>query len=299
MKVSVVVPCYNHAKYVEQCLASIDAQDHDDLEVIVVDDGSKDDSWARVRAHRWKPTRTVRLLRTANHGAHAALNLGLAQATGEYVALCNSDDWFEPGRLSQLAAHAQESGARLLFSEVRCVDERGLDITQSWPYATDLFRKQREIAEYPSVGFALVLTNVAISTGNFFLQRALLDEVGLFRPYRYCHDWDFVLRALLVTEPFYVAKPLYAYRLHRENSFLALQEAAARECPELMRRFLKAAVTGRPANRLAPSPRNWPGYFEYFIEEHRYQPYLVAWEGIDVPVYRPAPGEQSRVLESA
>jgi glycosyltransferase involved in cell wall biosynthesis len=298
MKVSVVVPCFNHEKFVSDCLASIDAQDHEELEVIVIDDGSKDASWARISEFKWRPSRQVRLLRTKNQGAHAALNLGLELASGEYIALCNSDDRFTPRRISTLVERARDSHARFLFTQVGCIDDRDQDVTHSWPYAQDLFKKQQEIASYPSVGFAIVLTNVAISTGNFFFERSLIAEIGAFRAYRYCHDWDFLLRALLFTEPLYVPEPLYLYRLHQGNSFLGLQSAAAWECPELMRRFMKATVTERHPNRVAPSPRNWPGFFEYFIEEHRYQPYMVAWEAIDGPVYRP-PTSATPITEMA
>jgi hypothetical protein len=136
------------------------------------------------------------------------------------------------------------------------------------------------------VGFALTLTNVAISTGNFFFRRSLYREVGEFRPYKLCHDWDFILRCLLCTEPVYVPEPLYGYRLHTANSFSSLMStAAAVECPELMRRFMLAATTRFTRNRLCPSPTNWPQLFEAFIQEHHYEPYLAGWEAIDEPFY--------------
>jgi glycosyltransferase involved in cell wall biosynthesis len=298
VRVSVVVPCYNHRRYVARCLAAIDAQAVDDLEVVVVDDGSTDGSWDVLRQARWQPSRRVQLVRTANAGAHAALNRGLDLATGDWIALCNSDDEFVPGRLPALLAAATREGARFAFSAVRYVDDDGRDVSASSPYAADLVAKQDAIRTFPSVGFALVLSNVTISTGNFFVARSLVDEVGGFRPYRYVHDWDWALRALLVTEPLYVPEVLYRYRLHGTNSFTSLGDAAAVECPELMRRFLRATMTERWPNRLAPSPRNWPVYFEWFLEEHGYQPYCVGWEGIDGPVHRP-PRETTPVLERA
>ncbi|HJQ85267.1 MAG TPA: glycosyltransferase [Candidatus Binatia bacterium] len=289
MKISVVVPCYNHERYVASCLAAIDAQDHGEVEVVIVDDGSRDGSWDVISGFRWSRHREVRAVRTENRGAHAAINHGIALSTGAYVAICNSDDRFAPRRLSMLAAALGSSSSRFAFSGVRYIDEHDADVSDRVPFALDLQRKQREIATYPTVGFALVLTNVAISTGNFFFARSLVDDVGWFRPYRYVHDWDFALRALLFTEPVYVPEPLYFYRLHPTNSFttLELESVAATECPELMRRFMRATITGRWPNRDAPSPRNWPGYFEFFVREHWYQPYLVQWDGLDDVVYRP------------
>lgn len=286
MEFSVVVPCYNHERYVSACLASIDRQDVDGLEIIVVDDGSKDGSWELIERFRFNPRHAVKRIRTPNRGAHAALNHGVSAATGRWVALCNSDDLFGPGRLAALRDAALEHRARFVFSEVWYVDGDGRDVTHGSPYAAELRQKQQAIATFPSVGWALIPTNVAISTGNFFFERALADEVGAFRPYRLVHDWDFVLRALLVTEPLYVPRPLYGYRLHGTNSFTGLLgEVAARECPELMRRYWKAAFGAAPKNRLAPSQAHWPYFCEAFLRELKYEPYLAGWDGIDAPFH--------------
>jgi hypothetical protein len=178
--------------------------------------------------------------------------------------------------------------ARFAFTGVRYVDDHGTDVSATRPYAVDLVEKHRRITSYATVGYALLPNNPTITTGNFFLARSLFQQVGFIRPYRLCTDWDYVLRCLLVTEPLYVPDALYAYRLHGENSFTSLlTDVAARECPELMRRYMRAAITTRPQNELAPSPANWPGYFETFIDEHQYHPYLVGWEGIDDPQFFP------------
>ena len=206
MTVSVVVPVYDHEHYVAQCLASIDAQDHEDLEVIVVDDGSRDRSWDRIQSVSWRRLRRVRTLRTVNAGAHAAINRGLDLATGEWVAICNSDDLFAPSRLSTLLAAAEAASTRFVFSGVRYVNDTSADVTDTLPFAQELQRTQRAIPSFPSVGFALLTCNVAISTGNFFFARSLVTQIGYFRPYRYVHDWDFILRALLVTEPLYSSR---------------------------------------------------------------------------------------------
>ncbi len=286
MRVSVIVPCFNHERYVAACLAAICAQDWDDLEVIVLDDGSTDGTWAAIE--RFTPPPTVRFERSTgpNRGASVTLNAGLVRATGDYVTICNSDDLFSPGRIRTLVDALREGGARFAFSRVRCIDAKGRDVTDLWPYARSLARTQDRIAQAPAIGFALALSNVAISTGNFFFERSLLQTVGGFRPYKLVHDWDFILRVLLETEPLFVDEPLYEYRLHSNNSFTSLLgSVAAVECPELMRRFLKAATLGQPHNERCPSPRNWPGYFEAFIEEHAYEPYLAQWDTIDGPAY--------------
>jgi glycosyltransferase involved in cell wall biosynthesis len=287
MRISVIVPVYNHARYIDACLRSIDQQQWADLEIIVIDDGSKDDSWRHIEDFRFMPNRRVVRLATPNRGAAVALNHGLSLATGELLTICNSDDFFLPGRLQALAdALVKHPRSDFAFSQVRYFDRDDRDVSIELPYARELTAKQAAIASFPTVGFSLVLTNVAISTGNFLFRRRLLAQVGSFRPYKLVHDWDFILRCLLRTEPVYVPRPLYGYRLHAENSFTELMSTvAATECPELMRRFLKAACGQSTANPLCPSPRNWPHFFDTFIAEHRYEPYMAQWDQVDEPFY--------------
>jgi len=286
MQVSVVVPSYNHARWVPRCLGAIDTQDHDDLEVIVVDDGSTDGSPELIAAQRWRSTRRVRTVAAPHRGAHAAINHGLALATGDYVAICNMDDCFVPGRIPALVRRLANSSSRFAFTGVRFVDDRDADVTNTDAFARDHHRRQQEIDSYPSVGFAILRSNVAISSGNFFFARSLLDEIGFFRPYRYVHDWDFLLRVVLFTEPVYVPDPLYSYRLHQGNTFRSLGSLDAEECPELLRRFLRAAITGRYPNPLAPSPRNWPDYFERFLGENDWlRQHMTNWDGLGDVVY--------------
>jgi glycosyltransferase involved in cell wall biosynthesis len=294
MQVSVVVPTYNHGAYVEQCLQSIARQTLPPSQVVIIDDGSSDSTWDLVTKFAFPKNISVIRKRTANQGAHAALNLGLDLATGDIIALCNSDDAFAPQRLELMVSAMQRTGSEFSFSRCEYVDDNGRDITQATPYAADLWKKQANISSFASVGFSLLHTNVTISTGNFVFTRSLQSKLGYFRPYRYCHDWDFALRALLVTEPLYVSRTLYRYRIHATNSFAALAHVADVECPELMRRYMKAAVKSTPLNPVAPSPSRWPVYFETQIENMGLAAYMVGHAEIDRPAFTPQPGNEGR-----
>lgn len=93
--ISVIVPVYNVARYLPQCLDSILSQDHRDLEVIVIDDGSTDGSGAICDEYARRDSR-VRVIHQKNGGAAAAKNAGLRVATGEYLSFVDSDDFLEP-----------------------------------------------------------------------------------------------------------------------------------------------------------------------------------------------------------
>ena len=108
--ISVIVPVYNVAQYLPQCVDSILSQDYGDLEVILVDDGSTDDSGRICDQYAEKDSR-VRVIHQKNGGAAAAKNAGLRMAAGDYLAFADSDDYLEPGAYGFLMKTIQETGA--------------------------------------------------------------------------------------------------------------------------------------------------------------------------------------------
>lgn len=101
MRYSVIVPLYNKAEYVERTLASLLAQTYGDYEVIVVDDGSTDDSYA-VACRATEGREQCHVLRQANAGVAAARNSGAQSAQGEYICFLDADDWWEPTFLEEI-----------------------------------------------------------------------------------------------------------------------------------------------------------------------------------------------------
>lgn len=101
--ISIVMPCYNGARHLAQSVASVQAQTRGDWELIIVDDGSRDDSWQLMQALAAADPRIVPLQQT-NAGAAAARNTGLAQARGRLLAFLDSDDTWRPEFLERMSA---------------------------------------------------------------------------------------------------------------------------------------------------------------------------------------------------
>lgn len=119
-KISVIIPVYNVADYLPQCLDSVLNQDHEDLEVIVIDDGSTDSSGTICDQYATKDSR-VRVIHQPNAGAAAAKNAGLRVATGEYLSFVDSDDYLEPnvyGFMLRVLQENQADAAQFSFREV-------------------------------------------------------------------------------------------------------------------------------------------------------------------------------------
>lgn len=108
--ISVIVPVYNVAAYLSQSVESILSQDYENLEVILIDDGSTDGSGAICDRYAAGDLR-IRVIHRKNGGAAAAKNTGLAIATGEYLSFVDSDDYLEPGAYRYMLEALRETGA--------------------------------------------------------------------------------------------------------------------------------------------------------------------------------------------
>lgn len=110
--ISVIVPVYNVEKYLPKCLDSLLAQTWQELEIIVVDDGSPDNSWDIMQEYARRDSR-VRLIRQKNGGLSAARNAGVEAARGEWIGFLDSDDYVAPEMYERLYRAAVEQGAQM------------------------------------------------------------------------------------------------------------------------------------------------------------------------------------------
>jgi glycosyltransferase involved in cell wall biosynthesis len=125
-KVSVIVPLYQNGRYVEQAIRSVLDQTYQDFEIIVVDDGSRDDGPARVQAFG---DPRISLISQPNGGISRARNTGFKAARGDYVALLDSDDWWRSDKLARHVAHLDHNPEiGLSLSASRMVDADGGDL---------------------------------------------------------------------------------------------------------------------------------------------------------------------------
>lgn len=125
-RITVIVPVYNGEKHLSCCLASITGQTWTDLEILLVNDGSRDDSLRICRQWAEKDGR-IRVLSQENQGVSQARNLGMSQAAGDYIAFVDADDWLEPDALEKLLSCLEADGSDMAlcgFREVREAQRR-------------------------------------------------------------------------------------------------------------------------------------------------------------------------------
>lgn len=120
-KISVIIPVYNAEKYISDCLESVVRQTYKNLEILLVDDGSKDGS-AGICQEWCKKDARIRLLQKENGGVSSARNLGLQEASGEYVTFVDADDWIGERMLERLRACIERDKSELAMCEFREVN---------------------------------------------------------------------------------------------------------------------------------------------------------------------------------
>lgn len=267
---SVVIPSYNHSRFIGEAISSVLGQTYEPLELIIIDDGSTDDSPAVIRSaitdKRIEHLARVELIEQPNRGAHDAIMRGIDVARGQLLSILNSDDCYHPHRFALMAPLLDPSREQLALSGVAFIDgeSRPLPDESDWPrwYSSCLDAVRRS----PTISYALLTHNFSVTSGNFIFTRRLYDRLDGFSEHRFTHDWDFLIRSTYFSEPRYVPDRLISYRIHEANTTETVRHLIDQECSEALARYLALYTDGPSPNRLAPSPHNWPGLFRRFTE---------------------------------
>jgi len=237
--ISVIIPAFEHARYVGAAARSALEQEGVRLEVIAIDDGSSDDT-LKILSSIEDPRLHVET--QDNQGAWRTINRGLSLATGDYLAILNSDDVFHPRRLARLLDVSRADELDLVLSDLRLIDAQGEEIRDPshwWlRWYADLKRRYLEEGDPAR---ALLCGNWSITTSNCFMSRRAYEILGGFRPLNYVLDYEYLLRASTTSGlklGFLIGEPLLDYRLHGANTILKQPLLANLETDVLLRRYL-------------------------------------------------------------
>lgn len=202
--VSIIVPVYNVAQYLRQCLDTLTAQTYPALEIILINDGSTDQSGAICDEYALKDSR-IRVIHQENAGAANAKNAGLDHAAGDYIAFMDSDDFAEPNWIERLVTAAQQHEADV----VEC------DFDKVYRSRSEVVNQYQENAIYTAEEYlAQYLDNWTCSLfWNKLFRSSLLTDVRFRRERRCIDDEFFTYRAFAdVKKVLRITDVLYHYR---------------------------------------------------------------------------------------
>ncbi len=277
--VSVIVPAWQQDRHREVALRSVHDQDHEMIEVIVVDDGPNQRAGSEIRRYlerddvRSRFRRIVFVEQRVGAGRPDAINRGLEAALGDYVNVLEAESAFAGARFSRLLSACADRDAHLAFSRVEADIDSTLALSSASVEADFLCSMQDDIEFFPTVGYALLKSFCAVSTSNLFFRRQLAENIGGFGPFNCLAGWDFALRCLLLSEPIFVPEPLYLHRFDGHEAGAAQRQVEAIEKETALKSYLFSCRNRQVANPIAPSP-SWGPFFDSFISESRYGGYL-------------------------
>lgn len=238
---SVIVPVYNGADYLDLALRSVATQADDGIEVVAVDDGSTDESLSIL--DRYKSRMPLRVERPGRIGNWAAIsNIGLRAARAPRVCFLHQDDLWLPHRLQSLRPLLHNAGNdTLLLHASRFVNAHGRFLGQ-WrcPLSAGLNPPQRVVER-------LLVQNFIAMPAPIFSRHAALAVGGLDEELWYTADWDFWLKLATRGPTRYLPRPLTAFRVHADSQTMRGTSRAAD-----MRRQLRVVL----ARHLGPNHEN-------------------------------------------
>ena len=215
MSTAVVIPLFNHERFIGETLRSVLAQTRAVDRVVIVDDGSADGSVEKAR--EFSDAR-ISILTQPNAGAHAALNRGIAEAARdcEFIAILNSDDVFEPRRIEKCVGFLEKNPSLdVVCTRLKMIDADSRELDPNDPKARWVSSLWN--ARSPCLGEWLGVANFAKTSSNFVARSSYL-AAHPFRPYRYVHDYFFAVMAALENKLGVLDEDLLRYRTHPTNT---------------------------------------------------------------------------------
>lgn len=212
--ISVLLPVRNGMPYLPAAIESLRAQTFCDIEILVIDDGSTDDTAAYLRS---VCDPRVRVLTPPSPGIAAALNAGLAAARGRYVARQDADDWSHPDRLRRQVSWLEaRRDVDVLATAGAFVDERGAPLESAWTRAV---QRQWDAALTPDAIATLLPLTCCIIHGTVLLRTAVLRAAGGYDQAAVpAEDYDLWLRLLPAHRFARLADTLYTWRIYDGSS---------------------------------------------------------------------------------
>ena len=218
--ISILIPCYNHQQYVAECVESIWNQNYRDVEIIAIDDGSRDNSWEiLIDLSKRSPVPMI-ISRHANMGAPRTLNRALAKASGAYVCVIASDDVYRPGVFEQYASVLDGNPIiKAIYANGRYMSEGGISSDRVHPdrIVSRLKQSSREVLDYlleyvprPLLNQCAIYDREMLTSFEGWDEELLLD------------DWPLNIRVFnyIVSNRFahyYLDLDVVNYRMHGAN----------------------------------------------------------------------------------
>ena len=204
--VSVIIPTFNGSRFIKETVHSALGQTYRNIEIIVIDDGSTDNTLEIVKSIS---DPRVTYIRQENAGAAMARNLGINISKGEYIAFLDHDDLWLPHKLErQLLLFGENPMVAMVYSDTFIIDENNF-ITGKFSQKTKFFR---------GMIFKELFLSCFITILTVVIKKSVFFEVGPFLPFKVSEEYDLYLKCAIKYPIDYIDEPLAKYRIHESNT---------------------------------------------------------------------------------
>lgn len=247
--ISIIIPVYNVEIYIEQCLDSIKKQSYQNFEVIIVNDGSQDNTESICKKIAQSDAR-FKYFSKENGGVSSARNFGLDNANGHYITFIDGDDWVDPNHLEILIKSITENNSDIAICSYKEFKNNIFYIryyTNKEKYLLNFNRMTKEdfLINFPK----LLSTNVCFNNSvSKLFRRDLVKDLRFDSKLKYGEDLDFYFRLYLNTESIsFVNQATYVYRIHGDSTTSGFtQEHAEQELSIYKKMYEKIYELGLP-----------------------------------------------------
>ena len=238
IKVSVILPVYNGERYLEKCMDDILGQSLPEIEVLCIDDGSTDQTFAILEKYERKDSR-VSVSKQENAGAAAARNYGMTLASGEYLSFLDADDFFEPDMLALAYKHAKEQAADVvIFRGDRYDDTLEQSIQMEYSIKREQLPQKNPFA-YRDIPDQIFTFAVGWAWDKLFRRAFIEDRKLQFQDLRTSNDLYFVFSSFVKAQRIYTMNELLVHHRIQVKASLSVTREKSWDC------FFKAALALR------------------------------------------------------
>lgn len=187
MTISLITACCNSEKYIRDAIESVLKQDYPDIEYLIIDGGSKDNTLSIIKEYEPRFSGTLKWISEPDNGLYDALNKGIRLATGDIVGILNADDFFTSNTvLSEIAATFQRAGCEAIYGDIHFVNPDDLSTCVRY-YSSAIFKR------------SLMRIGFMPAHPTFYAYKQLFEQFGYYNTgYRIAADFELLLRFIYI-----------------------------------------------------------------------------------------------------
>lgn len=241
--ISVVIPAYNHERFIGAAIESVLNQSYSDFELIIVNDGSTDGTEDIIKTY---DDSRLRYYYQENQDAFNTINRGISLAEGKYISILNSDDIYTTDRLEKLVACCEMHDIVCAFTDVIPIDDDNREFTDPALWWNVWYKTNRDhYFACSDLYSAFLRGNLMITTSNLFMTTEASKQIGQFSSLRYLHDYDYILRMIHAfpdNVKYLHDQRLVYYRIHGSNTLSEAAIIGREQDKELIRKYMLKAI---------------------------------------------------------